>query len=56
MEGRFGEREYKRLANYEGEFKKGTKIKHGRGVQIYENIVYEGYWFENQRSDRGRAI
>ena len=57
---------------YLGEWKKGTKEKHGRGVyfakecrvdgtdeefQVYsDDIIYEGYWLNNKWHDKGRKI
>ena len=40
---------------YEGEVKKGTEIKHGRGFIISETL-YEGYWRNNNPHVKGLLI
>jgi hypothetical protein len=33
-------------ARYTGEWIKGTKVREGKGVQIWpDGSMYEGYWF-----------
>ena len=55
--------EYKSLqlletgAQYEGQFKKGTDLREGRGKQIWaDGSIYEGYWADSKANGRGRLI
>ncbi len=41
---------------YEGELIKGTEIKHGRGLYIAKDYIYEGYWKNDQYHGRGLKI
>ena len=41
---------------YMGERIKGTNQRHGRGKCIWDNSMYEGWWFRDQRVGIGREI
>ena len=44
-------------AKYWGERRKATNKEHGRGVMIFESgNMYEGYWRNCLRHDKGRFI
>jgi hypothetical protein len=39
-----------------GERIKGSYQRHGKGKCIWENYMYEGWWFRDQRLGQGREI
>jgi len=42
---------------YKGEWNALTNLRHGRGVQIWEDgSMYEGFWVDGKKNDRGRLI
>jgi len=42
---------------YEGQWVKGTNIREGRGLQIWQDgSIYEGWWKANKANGRGRLI
>ena len=48
---------YENQSEYFGETKKSSKIKHGRGIQIWiDGTKYEGYWKEDKANKTGKLI
>ena len=42
---------------YDGEWKLGTNVKHGRGVTILDDgHMYEGYYLNGKENGKGRCI
>lgn len=42
---------------YTGQWIKGTKIRHGKGVQrLRDGTMYEGWWKDNMANGRGRYL
>jgi len=39
-----------------GQRAKGSHQRHGKGKCIWENYMYEGWWFRDQRVGQGREI
>ena len=35
---------------------KGSTLRHGKGKCIWDNAMYEGWWFRDQRKGMGREI
>ena len=45
----------KKGSRYEGDWKPGTFVKHGRGVFVYpDSKMYEGYFVNDKRHGKGR--
>lgn len=45
------------FAKYTGQWRIGTMIREGKGVQIWpDGSIYEGWWRENKAHGRGRII
>ena len=48
---------YESQAEYWGETKKSTKIRHGRGIQVWiDGTKYEGYWLNDKANKTGKLI
>ena len=48
---------YDNQGEYWGETKKNTKIRHGRGIQIWiDGTKYEGYWLDDKANIKGKLI
>ena len=44
-------------STYEGEWNVETNMRHGRGIQIWQDgSIYEGYWVHDKANGRGRLI
>ncbi len=49
--------EYPNGDRYQGQCKKGTQVKHGKGIKIFEcGRCYEGNWKKGARHGQGRDI
>ena len=48
---------YENKSEYWGETKKSTKIRHGRGIQIWvDGTKYIGYWMNDKANKKGKLI
>ena len=48
---------YENQAEYWGETKKSSKIRHGRGIQVWiDGSKYEGYWLNDKANKKGKLI
>ena len=59
----FAKREHRPLvrmpdgSGYFGEWKQGTEIREGRGLQVWrDGSLYEGYWKDNKATFLGRLL
>lgn len=45
------------MAQYEGQWKVGTNVRHGKGIQIWmDGSIYEGWWRKDKTHGHGRVI
>ena len=48
---------YENKSEYWGETKKSTRIRHGRGIQIWiDGTKYIGYWLNDKANIKGKLI